>query len=307
MSYPIIEVRQPGTTVLWVIIHDRLIIGRDCDGLLLRDDHTSRQHIELKLNSKNIIVTDLNSTNGTLLNGIKLNGSKPFLVDDVIIIGHTEIRLISLHSNALSQQEEQFNVPTSSVTVLADKVVSEKPELSAFQSKEGTVTIVFSDIESSTELAAKLGDQLWLSLLKQHDRLFKQLVSQYHGAIIKSQGDGFMLSFQSVRSALQCVIAIQQAIHSEFSHHTEANIRVRIGLHTGEAIHTLDGDLYGRHVITAARISSQAKGGQILASSLVKQLAHGADIHFGEAIEIPMKGLETTKVHEVIWEQNNHS
>jgi len=301
MSYPIIEVRQPGTTVLWVIVHDRLILGRDCDGLLLRDDHTSRQHIELKLASKNITVTDLNSTNGTLLNGIKLNGTKPFLMDDVIIIGHTEIRLVSLHTDALSNNNNHFNVLTSSVTLLADEVVAERPELSAFQSKEGTVTIVFSDIESSTELAAKLGDQLWLSLLKEHDRLFKQLVSQYHGAIIKSQGDGFMLSFQSVRSALQCVIAIQKAINKQFAKTTETSINIRIGIHTGEAIHTLDGDLFGRHVITAARISSQAKGGQILASSLVKQLAQGADIRFGEAKEIPIKGLETMIVHEVFW------
>lgn len=301
MSYPIIEVRQPGTTVLWVIVHDRLILGRDCDGLLLRDDHTSRQHIELKLTSKNITVTDLNSTNGTLLNGIKLNGTKPFLMDDVIIIGHTEIRLVSLHTDALSNNNNHFNVSTSSVTLLADEVVAEKPELSAFQSKEGTVTIVFSDIESSTELAAKLGDQLWLSLLREHDRLFKQLVSQYHGAIIKSQGDGFMLSFQSVRSALQCVIAIQKAINKQFAKTTETRINIRIGIHTGEAIHTLDGDLFGRHVITAARISCQAKGGQILASSLVKQLAQGADIHFGEAKEIPIKGLETMIVHEVFW------
>ena len=301
MSYPIIEVRQPGTTVLWVIVHDRLILGRDCDGLLLRDDHTSRQHIELKLASKNITVTDLNSTNGTLLNGIKLNGTKPFLMDDVIIIGHTEIRLVSLHTDALSNNNNHFNVSTSSVTLLADEVVAEKPKLSAFQSKEGTVTIVFSDIESSTELAAKLGDQLWLSLLREHDRLFKQLVSQYHGAIIKSQGDGFMLSFQSVRSALQCVIAIQKAINKQFAKTTETSINIRIGIHTGEAIHTLDGDLFGRHVITAARISCQAKGGQILASSLVKQLAQGADIHFGEAKEIPIKGLETMIVHEVFW------
>lgn len=301
MSYPIIEVRQPGTTVLWVIVHDRLILGRDCDGLLLRDDHTSRQHIELKLASKNITVTDLNSTNGTLLNGIKLNGTKPFLMDDVIIIGHTEIRLVSLHTDTLSNNNNHVNVSTSSVTLLADEVVAEKPELSAFQSKEGTVTIVFSDIESSTELAAKLGDQLWLSLLREHDRLFKQLVSQYHGAIIKSQGDGFMLSFQSARSALQCVIAIQKAINKQFAKTTETSINIRIGIHTGEAIHTLDGDLFGRHVITAARISCQAKGGQILASSLVKQLAQGADIHFGEAKEIPIKGLETMIVHEVFW------
>ena len=302
MSYPVIEVRQPGTTVLWVIVHDRLVIGRDCDGLLLRDDHTSRQHIELKLAPRNLTVTDLNSTNGTLLNGIKLNGSMPFLMDDVIIIGHTEIRLVSLNTNALSHPNDQLHLSSSTATILAEQVIAEKPVASEFLSKEGTVTIVFSDIESSTKLAAMLGDQHWLALLKQHDRIFKQLVSQYHGAIIKSQGDGFMLSFQSVRSALQCIIAIQKTISKEFNQAADKAIKIRVGIHTGEVIHTLDGDLFGRHVITAARISSQAKGGQILASSLVKQLAQGADIRFGEPFDIPAKGLETLTVHQVLWD-----
>lgn len=301
MNYPVIEVRQPSTAILFVIVHDRLIIGRDCDGLLLRDDHTSRQHIELKLDSKNVTVTDLNSTNGTLLNGIKLDGTKAFLKDDVIIIGYTEIRLTSLNLNSPSDTNDKLSEPTE--TIITQEGVSEILDTADFQSKEGTVTIVFSDIESSTELAAKMGDQQWLILLKQHDRIFKKLVSQYHGAIIKSQGDGFMLSFESVRSALYCTIAIQKIITEQLSNSSDESLKIRIGLHTGEAIHTLDGDLFGRHVITASRISSHAKGGQILASSLVKQIAHGGTgLRFGNTREIPLKGLETLTVHEVFWD-----
>lgn len=304
MSYPVIEIRQPGTTVLWVIIRDRLIIGRDCDGVLLRDDHTSRQHIELKLEPKNVTVTDLGSTNGTLLNGVKLNNSKAFLMDDVVIIGRTEIRLVSLNTDALPKALTFDDSTATTATIIAEEIVAEALDLSAYQNQEGTVTIVFSDIESSTELATKLGDQRWLALLKQHDRIFKKMVNQFHGAIIKSQGDGFMLSFQSVRSALFCMIATQQAMAAHSEQSPEQRLNIRIGVHTGEAIHTLDGDLFGRHVITAARISNNANGGQILVSSLVKQIAQGSDdIHFGEAREIPIKGLERLTVHEVFWRE----
>lgn len=305
MIYPVIEIRQPGTSVLWVIVHDRLTIGRDCDGLLLRDDLSSRQHLEFKLEAEHVTVTDLNSTNGTLLNGIKLQDTKPFLMDDVVIIGHTEIRLISLNTNAFSRTNVDNKLAATTATKIAENVIADTPDLSNFKTREGTVTIVFSDIESSTKLAAKLGDQQWLTLLKQHDRIFKQLVNQYHGAIIKSQGDGFMLSFQSVRSALFCVIAIQKSIAEHFPATSEQAFKVRIGIHTGEAIHTLDGDLFGRHVITAARIASHATGGQILASTLVKQIAHGGtEIRFGDAHEIPLKGLETLSVHEVFWDDD---
>ena len=82
-------------------------------------------------------------------------------------------------------------------------------------------------------------------------------------------GDGFMLAFSSARRALQCAVSIQQS----FEHHepSQEPIRVRMGLHTGEAIKDAD-DFYGRNVILASRVADQAVGGEILVSSLLKEL-----------------------------------
>lgn len=305
MKYPVIEIRQPGTAALWVIVRDRLVVGRDCDGILLRDDHASRQHIELNVEDSKLTVTDLESTNGTLLNGLPLEGSKPFLQDDVVVIGRTELRQVLADLNSpLETIPTAVSSPTT-VTMIAEQMIGEEINPDDFKNKEGTVTIVFSDIERSTEMTARLGDQRWLILLNEHNRLFKECVSAHNGTIIKSQGDGFMLSFMSVRSAMECAIEIQRSINTYSEHDPDLAFKIRVGVHTGEAIHTLDGDIFGRHVVMAARIANAAKGGQILASSLVKELASGSiDLKFGDAHSIAIKGLEPVIVHEICWRQH---
>ncbi len=84
--------------------------------------------------------------------------------------------------------------------------------------------------------------------------------------------------------------------------HGLAPIRVRIGLHTGEAIKE-DEDFFGKNVILAARIAGQAQGGEILVSSLLKELTEsGGDIAFGEGREVELKGLAGPhRVFEVVW------
>ena len=79
-------------------------------------------------------------------------------------------------------------------------------------------------------------------------------------------------------------------------------MRIRIGLHTGEAIKEAD-DFYGRHVILASRIADEANGGEILVSSLLKELTDSAgDLAFGEAREVELKGLSgTQRVFSVAW------
>ena len=80
-------------------------------------------------------------------------------------------------------------------------------------------------------------------------------------------------------------------------------MRVRMGLHIGEAIVDDTGDLFGRHVIIAARIANLAEGGEILVSSLVKEIvAARGDIVFGPARDVVLKGLEgTCTVHPLDW------
>jgi class 3 adenylate cyclase len=104
---------------------------------------------------------------------------------------------------------------------------------------------------------------------------------------VKFQGDGFLLAFPSARKALLCAVQLQRQFHDD-------ELPVRMGLHTGEVIRDGD-DLYGRNVILATRITDQALGGEILVSSLTKELTDSSgDMSFNDSREVELKGLNGT-------------
>ncbi len=182
----------------------------------------------------------------------------------------------------------------TSIDAVAADVQHNQPDLRAHAAPDGTVTILFTDIVGSSALAERLGDQRWLAVLRAHNAIVREQVAAHGGFEVKSQGDGFMVAFQSARRALLCAVAVQRAVAAYSEQHPEEAIRVRIGLHTGEVIKEAD-DFFGKNVILAARIAGQASGGEILVSSLVKQLAEsGGDIRFGEARATELKGLAGT-------------
>jgi eukaryotic-like serine/threonine-protein kinase len=182
----------------------------------------------------------------------------------------------------------------TSVHEVASSVRSERPSLRPAAAPDGTVTILFSDIEGSTQLNERLGDVQWLELLREHHAIVREQVHEHGGFEVKAQGDGFMIAFPSARRAVQCARSIQGAIDSQLGDHAYAPIRLRIGLHTGEAIRE-ERDFYGRNIVLAARITDQARGGEILASSVVKQLTESAgDLRFEDAREVELDGLAGT-------------
>ena len=166
---------------------------------------------------------------------------------------------------------------------------SQRPDLRAHTAPDGTITLLFSDIEGSTAMTERLGDQRAQEVLRAHNTIFRQHVAECGGFEVKSMGGtGFMLAFASSNSALNCAVAIQRAFADYNGEHSSEPLRVRMGLHTGEAIKEGE-DFFGRNVILAARISAKAQGGQILVSSLFKELTErGADILFGEAQEVEL-------------------
>jgi eukaryotic-like serine/threonine-protein kinase len=185
------------------------------------------------------------------------------------------------------------DAPTS-VHEMASSVGSERPSLRPAAAPDGTVTILFTDIEASTQLNERLGDVQWLELLRAHHALVREQVHEHGGFEVKSQGDGFMIAFPSARRAVQCARAIQDAIDAQLGDHADTPIRLRIGLHTGEAIKE-EADFYGKNIVLAARIADRARGGEILASSVVKQLTESAgDLHFDNERELELDGLAGT-------------
>ena len=112
-------------------------------------------------------------------------------------------------------------------------------------------------------------------------------------------GDGFMLTFPSVRKALTFASRVQEQIEADDG----PDLRVRMGLHTGEALVGDDSDIFGWHVILAARVADLAAGGEVLASLVVHLIATGDDsFRFGPPAMAELKGLPGQHpVYEFLW------
>jgi serine/threonine protein kinase/class 3 adenylate cyclase/pimeloyl-ACP methyl ester carboxylesterase len=192
----------------------------------------------------------------------------------------------------------------TSLDTVARVVQEEKPDLRPHAAPDGTVTILFSDIEGSTQMADRLGDKQFMEVLREHNAIVRSKVQKYEGFEVKSEGDGFMVAFQSARRAVDCAMGVQIAL-AERNEDAAQAVNVRMGLHAGETIREGE-DFFGKNVILAARIASQARGGQILVSSLLKALVDSAgDLAFDEGREIELKGLSGThRMHEVLWSRD---
>ncbi len=190
----------------------------------------------------------------------------------------------------------------TSIDVLAASVEAERPNLRRHAAPDGTVTVLFTDIEGFTAMTERLGDQRAVTVLRAHNALVREQVKRYAGFEVKSQGDGFMMVFASARQALLCAVAVQRALAAYRAEHPEEPVRVRIGLHTGETIKEGE-DFFGGTVNLAARIAAAAQGGEILVSSVLKELTEGGgDIHFGAARAVELKGLSGTRtLFQVPW------
>ncbi len=157
-------------------------------------------------------------------------------------------------------------------TVAASTLSQQAREVGALASLDGTVTIMFSDIVGSTSLYETLGDLRGSELIRTHNEIFRREVAAHRGHEVQTFGDSFMIAFSSVRRAVLCAIALQRAFAAYSDSHSDLPIRVRIGLHVGEAVREST-DFFGRAVILAARISGLAQGGQILVSSTLHDVA----------------------------------
>ena len=126
---------------------------------------------------------------------------------------------------------------------------------------EGTVTIMFTDIEGSTELIERLGDAAATVLVKEHNEVVRKQVAAHDGFEVKFRGDGFMLAFTSASRGLRCAIAIQRDMATFAKRHPDVEMRVAIGVNAGEAVPE-GNDFLGTAVNIAARLSDVARRGR---------------------------------------------
>jgi class 3 adenylate cyclase len=179
---------------------------------------------------------------------------------------------------------------TVSLDELEESLQRQRPDLSAAAGSEGTVTIVFTDIVDSTVALSRLGDRAWLDLLRRHRAVIEDATAAHGGTLVETQGDGAMLAFPSARSGVACAHAIQREMGLAFADATPP-VRVRIGVHTGDALQEAD-HFFGTAVHYAARVAGHALGGEVLVSSVVHDLVAGSGVAFDGSREVELKGLE---------------
>ena len=127
----------------------------------------------------------------------------------------------------------------------------------------GTVTLVFTDIEGSTQLLNELGDA-YAGVLAEHRRLLRDTFQRHAGLEVDTQGDAFFYAFARASDAISAAEDAQRAL-------TDSTVRVRMGIHTGEPTVTDEGYV-GADVHLAARIAAAGHGGQVLLSETTARL-----------------------------------
>jgi DNA-binding SARP family transcriptional activator len=168
--------------------------------------------------------------------------------------------------------------PTPQLQQLERQILAHAPELDAVPASpralpEGTVTLVFTDVEGSTHLLQRLGAAAYSDVLERHRALLRQAFLARGGREVDSEGDGTFTAFTRAGAAVEAAGAAQAALSAE-PWPDGAAVRVRIGVHTGEPL--VAGSRYvGLDVHRAARIMSAAHGGQVLVSQTTHDLLDG--------------------------------
>lgn len=166
-----------------------------------------------------------------------------------------------------------------------------------------TVRIVlFTDMVDHTLMMRRLGDEAGRAVLREHERITREMLRQHGGAEVKTDGDSFMASFTSPTKAVECAVALQQA----FAAHNGAvaePILIRAGLNIGEPIEE-NGDYFGSSVILAARIKDQASGGEILVPEALRHMLSGKKFVYADRGEVLLKGFgDPVRLYEVHWRE----
>jgi class 3 adenylate cyclase len=166
------------------------------------------------------------------------------------------------------------------VDVLAELIAGEEPP----EVPESVLaTVMFTDIVGSTEHAATLGDRGWRDLLARHHAIVRRELRRFRGEERDTAGDGFFVTFDGPARAIRCGQAIVEGLKP-------LGLDARIGVHIGECeVH--EGKLAGLAVVIGARISGEARGGEVLVSGTVRDLVAGSGLEFADRGRRELKGV----------------
>jgi DNA-binding NarL/FixJ family response regulator len=157
-------------------------------------------------------------------------------------------------------------------------------------------TILITDIVDSTRLLERIGDDAWVELLADHNRLTREQLVLFGGEEVDTTGDGFLASFDTPERAVRCALRVRERASG-------LGLMIRAGLHTGEVVQE-QGDLRGIAVHLASRIAARSEAGEVLVSGTTRELAAGSGLEFVDRGEQTFRGVsEPRRVYAAVESQ----
>jgi class 3 adenylate cyclase len=181
-----------------------------------------------------------------------------------------------------------------------DELLGDEGSSSSEDRRRVTKTFMFTDIVTSTDLVGLIGDAAWEDLLHWHDRALRSAFASHGGQEVRHTGDGFFVTFDRARDAVECAVAIQRRLADHRREHGFA-LWVRIGVHMAEA--TREGNDYsGQGVHAAARVGALADREEIVISGVALREAGVIRFPVSEPRSVTLKGIsEPVEVHTIDW------
>src|SRR5688500_11471164 len=200
--------------------------------------------------------------------------------------GNTYSKIIEIDHHTLNA----FLGVTNSLDELGHQGIAFQPTLR---------TILFTDLEGSTEMNRQLGDERALAVRPRQDEILGAALATTGGRQVKTLGDGILACFMSVVKGLECAVRIQQGVASIAG--AEWPLRVRVGLAAGEPVADGD-DLFGMAVNLASRVCDACEPGAVCVTSSVRDLAAGKGHDWADLGEHSFKGFdEPVRVYRLRW------
>jgi class 3 adenylate cyclase len=178
----------------------------------------------------------------------------------------------------------------ASIALVAASVDAKRPNLSMAAGSDGSVTLLFSDMHDYTGMTERLGDHAALRVVADHNKIVRTQCEAHGGFEVELRGDGFLVAFPTPAAGVRCAIALQRAFEAYSRGHPEQPIRLRIGLHCGEALRDQD-KFFGKTVIQAFRVADLAQADEILVSGHLQGLVAGRGFTFSRERDVTLKGF----------------
>lgn len=228
-------------------------LGREqSNDIVVQSRGVSRYHARITRTGSTFAVEDLGSSNGTWLNDKRIEG-KAMLRDG----DH-----VRFDDQAFAFRDEEAGSQTLA---------------RGSGSPHETVTVMFADLVGHTALFESLGSDTMYRVLERHIGIMKSEVVRHSGRVVKTEGDGILASFSSIREAVDAAIEIQRAVDAPRPDGGQ-RVPVRVGIHSGEALKQGE-DLIGIAVIKAARVMAEAGAGEIYLSEISRGLLGSSTGH----------------------------